>query len=75
MPDLPVAAFRELREQVPESPKEWMLAVVLLWEFVGFARIDRVTDLSTATNSHAFITLLTVFVAAPCWHAVCTNAG
>jgi len=28
MPDLPVAAFRELTEQVPESPKEWMLAVV-----------------------------------------------
>jgi hypothetical protein len=52
-----------------------MLASVLLWEFVGFVRIHRVSDLSFTTNPHAFITLLAVFIAAPCWHAVCTNAG
>jgi hypothetical protein len=51
-----------------------MLAVVLLWEFVGFVGIHLVSDLSFATNPHAFIALLVVFIAARCWHAVCTKA-
>ena len=48
----PASRSSNSQRRFRESPKEWMQPCVRLWEFVGFVRLDRVSNLSLASNPH-----------------------